>query len=747
MKVFNRLSGRHRRWRSLITLIVIAVMSSHAAFSDDAKPRMALLIGVSEYPGLSEAEQLEGSINDVALMKETLTTRFAFDNSQIKTLTGRDATGDAIRAALQEIVEKVSSLPDGSPQAQVVFHFSGHGAQLADQEDENRDEPDGLDETLVPSDATKQGGAADIRDDELNDFAHQVCDNGKAHLWMVLDCCHSGTGTRGVHKAGTVGLTRYRKLDREVTATSSELPTKVKTLPDGVIALYACRDKELEPEYSDGKNKYGLLTRFLNQVINEQENLADCTYGVLRDAIAARYRQDRTVSYNAPVPQLEGSSKYFDSSVLGSIGQPRSRYWEIRADGSATVLLAGAFHGMTKGSIFEVYAAPDQVVLDPPSDVTEAQGESIGWVKIERADGSTCKANFISWKDGQATKQRLPRSFKIGYAVERFHERDDFDLRLKVVLAEESTTALKLSDPQIPEVIRTALESARRENESKWLTLIEDDEPADLLLKIAGQRAALFPSAGKPLLLPAPDLEPDPLRGGWGPFDLTSPEVGAELQSSVRHITRARNLLRIANLQNSGGKKAIDVSIELRHVPNANNFALTKPWPPNQSDSQRVPAPLEMKTGDIYMYRITNREKAGKPVYVSVLHVNSDMGIEQVFPYQDGQGIQGLEDAKLGPGKSRDEGPFQCNGDPPPSFGQRTTVVLATREPNHFYTLKQDALPKVRAAGEKNLGGRSSLEELMLQNTYFRTRATRRRPVSLYDNSWGAATVQWTVLP
>ena len=489
-----------RRWRLPITGIVIWSMLTAATLAQETKPRFALLIGVSEYPQLSEAEQLEGSINDVALMKEILTSRFAFDESQITTLTGPHATGDAIRTALGNIVSEVSKLPDDSPQAQVVFHFSGHGAQLPDQEDENRDEPDGLDETLVPSDATKQGGNADIRDDELNDFAHQLCDDGKAHLWMVLDCCHSGTGTRGIHKAGTAGLTRYRKLDRNVEATSSELPKNIKTLPDGVIALYACRDKELEPEYSDGENKYGLLTRFLTQVINEQEKLADCTYGILRDAIAARYRQDRSVSYNAPVPQLEGSSEFFESSVLGSIGRPRSRYWEVRADGPATVLLAGAFHGMTKGSIFEIYAAPDQVVLDQPSDIFQAQGDSLGWLEIERVDGSTCKANFVSWNGDQTSKQPLPRDFKTGYAVERFHGRDDFDLRLKVVQAGQETVPLKLSDPQVPEVIRTALETVRKQSESAWLTVVEDDQPADLLLKIADARAAIFPGTGKPLL-------------------------------------------------------------------------------------------------------------------------------------------------------------------------------------------------------------------------------------------------------
>ncbi len=75
-----------------VLCLLLPVRLSLAA---EPAPRFALLVGVSEYPKLSEAEQLEGSHNDVVLMKQMLMTRFGFDAEQIVMLTGQAATGAA----------------------------------------------------------------------------------------------------------------------------------------------------------------------------------------------------------------------------------------------------------------------------------------------------------------------------------------------------------------------------------------------------------------------------------------------------------------------------------------------------------------------------------------------------------------------------------------------------------------------------------------------------------------------------
>ena len=68
----------------------------------------------------------------------------------------------------------------------MYLHYSGHGSYVRDI---SGDEKDGRDECLVPIDYMKSGM---ILDDELRGLLQ--CLDEKKSIFMVLDCCHSGTG-------------------------------------------------------------------------------------------------------------------------------------------------------------------------------------------------------------------------------------------------------------------------------------------------------------------------------------------------------------------------------------------------------------------------------------------------------------------------------------------------------------------------------------------------------------------------
>lgn len=66
------------------------------------------------------------------------------------------------------------------------FHYSGHGGRLAD---DNGDEDDGYDETLIPVDYKSAG---QIRDDAV--FSELVSRMPKGStMTCLMDCCHSGS--------------------------------------------------------------------------------------------------------------------------------------------------------------------------------------------------------------------------------------------------------------------------------------------------------------------------------------------------------------------------------------------------------------------------------------------------------------------------------------------------------------------------------------------------------------------------
>lgn len=758
-----RVLHHRRRCPSTMCLLVAGLVWQTAALQadppDTAGLRFALLVGVGNYAHLNQP--LDGCENDVAAMKEMLRSRFGFTDSEIVTLVDDQATADAIRRELQHIQDRVTATAGVGP-ATIVFHFSGHGSQVPDQPegDLDCDEADGLDETLVPFDAVQQGGQQDIRDDEIYRFVDAVCRDGRAKLWMVLDCCHSGTGARGA--------TKIRQLQRDIRPSPNQAKRvyQRKRLPPGAVFLSACRAQEVEPEYFDGEKSYGLLTRFLVEVLNEKSNVSNLSYELLREVIVARYRSNSAVS-QPPTPTLEyGDPQVLTQSIMGGSGLDRQPLWaveSIHSDPLRVRMHAGRLHGVTVGSLFELYAAADEVVWDTPQ-LDGKHGESLGWVEVETVTGGSAVCRVFRWEQQQRQPVRLPADFPAGVAVERLHEFGPDRLRVRVVRALSPTRdshPLTPDDAETPDVIRHTLQSAVQSDESRWLQWVRGDAACDLLLRIDQDFAALFPATGRaqssaPTDTESPRTIPRSLVGGWGPFDLRKgdEEVQRAIHDALRRIIRARNLIAIASRPNDqarrgsgGGRQPVQVGLQLLAVDQTDdqfNITQSHEWAADDSDGQHS-GRLTMRNGDQYGYRIVNEEPSGKPIYVTVLHIDSQMGIDQIHPWQPAAGAVAEGEQRLEAGESlMVPGYFICNGEPDetPIYGSRWAIVLATRTPNQFHLLAQGGLPVTRNTT-------SSLENLLLERTELKTRGgfgRRRRPVNPYDDSWGAAAVEWIVV-
>ncbi|KAF3325095.1 metacaspase-1-like isoform X1 [Carex littledalei] len=145
--------------------------------------KKAVICGIS-YKG-SEYE-LKGCLNDAKCMKYMLVNRFHFPESSILMLTDEETdpykvpTKKNIRMAFYWLVQGCQAGDS------LVFHYSGHGGQ---QKDENGDEIDGFDETILPVDFEEEGM---IIDDEINETIVNPLPRG-AKLHAIVDACHSGT--------------------------------------------------------------------------------------------------------------------------------------------------------------------------------------------------------------------------------------------------------------------------------------------------------------------------------------------------------------------------------------------------------------------------------------------------------------------------------------------------------------------------------------------------------------------------
>jgi hypothetical protein len=87
-----------------------------------------------------------------------------------------------------------SHLGQARPADVALFYYSGHGAYEHPPPEFWDFEPDTKNETLVCYDSRLSGGW-DLADKELAQLIAEVAANGP-HVTVILDCCHSGSGTR-----------------------------------------------------------------------------------------------------------------------------------------------------------------------------------------------------------------------------------------------------------------------------------------------------------------------------------------------------------------------------------------------------------------------------------------------------------------------------------------------------------------------------------------------------------------------
>jgi hypothetical protein len=143
--------------------------------------RRAVMIGIN-YTG--QQGQLSGCHNDVKNMIEFIKDIHGFEDENITILMDDGAhTEPTYKNILAAYHELVSSAKAGDA---IFCHYSGHGGKVRD---DDGDEADGYDETLVPVDFNAAG---QIRDDDIFSALIGPMPAGVT-LTSVMDCCHSGT--------------------------------------------------------------------------------------------------------------------------------------------------------------------------------------------------------------------------------------------------------------------------------------------------------------------------------------------------------------------------------------------------------------------------------------------------------------------------------------------------------------------------------------------------------------------------
>ena len=293
-----------------------------------------LLVGINAYA----KQPLKGCVNDITRVRDLLTQRYDLADGNTRLLLDNAATKAAIGDGLRWLAAPGAG---GEPPVR-MFHYSGHGTFIADQ---NGDEPDGRDECIAPYNYETAGP---MTDDTLHDLYSSFPAN--AHLLIAMDCCHSGTVQRQLAED-----IRYRFLEnsyaeeqriddaarrvraqrdtfvlgqlsdlRDRAVPQDEWERRIKeamasfdkkhfgedSVNDNVVLLAACRADQTAADACFAGSYNGALTYYLTEVLRESG--AGLTYAALIDKVGRKLYDNSFLQ----LPQLECNPANHDRPFL-----------------------------------------------------------------------------------------------------------------------------------------------------------------------------------------------------------------------------------------------------------------------------------------------------------------------------------------------------------------------------------------------------------------------------------------------
>jgi hypothetical protein len=163
----------------------------------------------------SNIPNLSGCVADAQSMQKYLVDSLAVPMDHILLLTDDNATRQAILQAFQTHFINNDRITKGNA---MLFYFAGHGSQFNAPAGWTTD--DRKVETITPHDQNVETEVFGIPDRTLFALFNKTAEVRGNNITTVLDCCHSGSGTRGGMEGTVRGhdnvVTIPADLDREI---------------------------------------------------------------------------------------------------------------------------------------------------------------------------------------------------------------------------------------------------------------------------------------------------------------------------------------------------------------------------------------------------------------------------------------------------------------------------------------------------------------------------------------------------
>lgn len=585
-----------RTWRVAFWLSAAFLFISWR--TDAQSQRIALLIGIGNYPAATGWPQIN-SPNDIDIIADALMRR-GFPRENIFVLRDEAATREGILNAIQEVLIKRAR-----PGDVMYFQFSGHGQQVAD---DNGDESDGYDEAIVPVNSPLRyvagvyQGENLIRDDELGRLFAEVRSRlgPKGNLMVVVDACHSGTGTRGMEVAR--GTTVAMAPDDYAQKMTQRKPDDYSAPQFGegasstlapMAAFFGSAHNQLNYETRDESGKrMGSLSYALSKKLTQAP--INTSYRGLFEEIKLE------MSAIAPnqQPQAEGM---LDQEIMGGRLLEKPSFYSLTNwnDPTSVVINGGWMVGINEGSVVGFYPAetrnPASAQLIAKGTVTAAQPFSC----TVRLEGPGIDQNTVT--SGTLWAYVLEQNFgnlRVGLSIQ-----------------------LPQGNP-----VRTALEQKLAS-----FPLVHQDDAPEVYLVMNGGAIQLV-GRGDYVLYTASNANPD--------------LVAKEIQQRILAFAQAK-YMRQMEMRNAGQQ------VECEIVPVRVNRMSVEAIP---LDSKRdALGNIHFQLGDQFKLRVTN--KGSRAAFFTVVDIQPDNVVNVIVP--DTQ--ETPSEFRLSPGQSMETQIFQIN--------------------------------------------------------------------------------------
>ncbi|KAK0486537.1 hypothetical protein IW261DRAFT_1664882 [Armillaria novae-zelandiae] len=342
-------------------------------------PLFALVIGIDKYLS-NEIRDLSGAVADADAVDAFLQETLRVPKSQIKNLRNEEGTGLTIETAIKDLGNNPKIKRDDP----ILIFFAGHGAEAK--------APSGWSSSneriqmLVPHDFIASGSkdlnhGQGVLDRRLSHILADLAARKSDNITVILDCCHSGSGTRtddddptfavrGIDLPQTYTIAQNVLHDIEPDARSSAVAKGFETT--GLLShvlLAACKHGQEAGE----RGGRGIFTSALLNLLQEHD-FDKVTYKDIIANLPDLPEQD---------PQCEGVHQtrcLFNSKVTN----PRRELYPIRACSDTPgqyILDAGEAYGITRMTQLVVFT-------------DRAMSTTLGTVVVSNIAAFTSTCNF-----------------------------------------------------------------------------------------------------------------------------------------------------------------------------------------------------------------------------------------------------------------------------------------------------------------------------------------------------------------